>query len=166
MTKEELRDLLAGLFTTRGAEAKREGKTDRDELEDDTIIYARDAFDDTTPMHAVYEIVTRYAFDSGLSHGFSYQIMSRAVDCLCNVDDWENDGGITEQVDNAVPIYTHDLMQVYTADAWSVDEARDEYGAQDTTKDAQMAWYKLINEAVYGIKDDLAGLIDDEATTA
>lgn len=101
----------------------------------------------------MYETVSNIAHASDLTHDFSYEIMSRACDVLAELDDPNDEDAISEAADAIVPVYTHDLMQIYASNSWAVDEACEEYGTSgDSTNRAQMAWYVLIDRVARDIQ--------------
>lgn len=152
MQKKEIQKHLDALFTT----SKR----------DDDSEYIHFTSEYMRPEHegyAVYQAVSDAAHDSGLTHDFSYEISSRAAQCLIDVEDWDesHDDAMREAIDSSVPIYNSDLTTIYTSNSWAVDEAREEYGSQDSIKDAQMAWYSQISAMVYAIRTNLEPLLDE-----
>lgn len=156
MNKEKVKKYLASLFTT--------GKGNN---EDDVIIVFQDEYmhRENAEKYAIYKAVSGAQHNSGLSFDFSDEISSRAVDVLVEVDDWEDDDAITEAIDGQIPIYTHDIMKIYQSDSWAVDEARKEFGSDNSEKDAQMAWYSQIRQMVYVIKENLMEVIDESDTS-
>ena len=145
MDQNKKREVLARLFET----SKRENG-------EEYIHFRLDVMDKENEAYPVYQAVSDAAYNSGLSHEFSYEITSHACDILAEAEDWDNDDDITERVDSAVPVYTSELMQIYTADSFAVDEAADEYGNEgDSTKRAQMAWYSQIRDMVSSIRANL-----------
>jgi len=113
--------------------------------------------------YPIQRIISNAQRESGLSFDFSYEIASRAVDVLSNVDDWEDDDAITEAVDSSVPIYTYDLMKIYASDSWAVDETREEMGtAENSEKQAQWAWYAQIESMVQSIKSKVEEIINED----
>ncbi len=148
MKQKKMRDILARLFET--------SKRDNGE---EYIHFRTDVMDKASDAYPVYQAVSDAAYDSGLSHGFSYEISSRAADILAESEDWDNDDDIIEAVDSSCPIYTGEIMQVYISDSWAVDEAGEEYGNEgDSTKRAQMAWYMLIRNMVQSIRTNLEAI--------
>lgn len=161
MTIKQIQAHLARLFTTR-AEANPDNE---DMKEDDTIIYDSEYMNrDNVEQYAIYNAVSTVAHDSGLTHNFSYEIASRAVDILAEIEDWQDDDAITEAIDASVPIYTSKLIQIYTFNSWTVDEAREELGTGEdsTTKNAMQAWYIQIQNMVNAIRDNLTPLLEDK----
>ena len=161
MSKENIKALLAGLFTTR-----------KDSAGEDIIIFSSAYMDSNnigTPLdegkHAVYEAVSNAMHDSGLSHGFSYEIASRAVSVLKEAEDWTEDGqdDMNEAIDASVPVYTNYLNSIYAYDSWAVDESRQENGiTEDSASDAARAWYSQIYAMTGTIQANLEKLIDEE----
>lgn len=101
-----------------------------------------------TTEHDLYEMVSNIAYKSGMSFEFSYRVISKACGVvsqyLLNSDG--DDDNIHELVDNAVPIYNHELMQIYVSDWSIVDEAHDELvgNEDDSVGRAQVAWYYIL----------------------
>ena len=155
MSKENIKTLLAGLFTTR-----------KDKDDEDIIIFSSEYMDrDNADKYAVYEAVSNAMHDSGLSHGFSYEIASRAVSVLEEAEDWTEDGqdDMNEAIDASVPIYTNYLNSIYAYDSWAVDESRQENGIpEDSASDAERAWYSQIYAMTGTIQANLEKLIDEE----
>ena len=147
MEKSKIKEILSTLYVPR-AEGL-EGKCYRSE-------YMMDEHE----AHAIYEAVSSAAFDSGLSHGFSYEIGERACGILADLDDWDDDDSITEAVDGAVPIYTHELMKIYASNHSAVDEAVNELGDnhEDSVQNAKMAWYLEIEKMVRAIKSNIEAI--------
>lgn len=134
----------------------------RDEKEDPPVLCFNSEYmnRDNAELHQIYEIVSNAMHDSGLTHGFSYEIASCAVNVLDEVEDWEDDDALQESIDSYIPIYNSEITGIYQSNSWAVDEARQEYGAVDSIKDAQMAWYKQISSMVYAIKSALEDTAD------
>lgn len=123
MTQERAKELLNKLFITKKRDNGEEFICYNDEGD------KLGAFEKGTDLNLLYEAVSGVMFNSGLSHGFSYEIASRAVDIVAEMEDiTDGEEDLTEAIDGAVPIYTFDLMEIYKADSASVDEAAEEYG--------------------------------------
>ncbi len=105
--------------------------------------------------YPVQQAVSEAQRKSGLSFDFSYTIAKIACNILADTDDWSDDDVITEAIDGQVPIYTYYIMEIYQSNNWAVDEARQEFGSVDSSKDAQMAWYSQISQMVANIKENL-----------
>lgn len=136
MTQEKTKELLTKLFNT--------GKRDNGE---DFICFTDACFEGGTKLNNMYYTVKNVMRESGLTHEFSYQIASRAVDILAGLDDWENEDkrdDFLEAVDSAVPIYTDKIMEIYLSNSESVDEAEAELGGTNAEQRARNAWYMLI----------------------
>jgi len=138
MTKEEVKKMLGSLFMD---SVKETGEVVR--------VFNDKCFDRERPERRLYEVVSAAMRDSDLSFEFSYAIAEKAADVLAELEDWENDDDdmMRELIDSAVPVYTYDLMKIYLSDSWAVDETIKELGdAGDSTKNAAMAWYRLIEK--------------------
>ncbi len=113
--------------------------------------------------YPIYDAVSRVMFDSGLSHSFTYQIASKAVYIIGEATEKQlAEYDFSEAVDQAVPIYTSELMEIYKADHWAVDEAEEELGGDtgDTSSvtRAQKGWYMLIERMTRDIAEALTAL--------
>ena len=148
---------LARLLTTRGVTNTGE--------KDNTIVYA-DAYllgKEGSPEYAIYSAVSDAAHSSGLTHSFSYEIVSAAVEVLSELETWgdttKEDDEISNRVDGAVPIYNTELVTIYANNYHAVDEAMSEQGYNndvfDSIKAAQIAWYYAIENMVHAIKINL-----------
>lgn len=152
MNKTEARKYLATLLVPR-AEGL-EGKC-----------YRTEYMHDTHAAYPVQKAVSDAAFNSGLSFEFSYRIVENAIGVLCDVEEWDNDDALTEAIDQAMPVYYSDLMQIYVADWEVVDEACEEIGPgvnDDSVKRAQLGWYSAIRDMVYAIRHNLDAVIEME----
>lgn len=150
--KTETKKLLAGLFTTIKAD------------EGERIVFSGEYMNrDNAEKYALYEIVSGAMHESGLTHGFSYEIGSRAVDVVADLEDMKDDDAITEAVDAIIPVYISDLMEIYQANSWAVDESREEHGSADSAKDAALAWYSLIDNMTRNIIEKLSEAEGNEA---
>src|SRR3990167_9698448 len=113
--------------------------------------------------YPIYEAISNAMHESDLTFNFRYQIATKAVDILADLEDWENDDAITESVDSSVPIYTSELMEIYQSNNWAVDEAAKEMGGgEDSTQNAQYGWYNQINQMAAVIKNNLLALIEED----
>lgn len=149
MTKGEIKTALGRIFAT----SKRDNG-------DEYIHFTSECMKPESADYSVYQAVSDAAYNSGLSHGFSYEILSRAAGILVESEDWDE---IVEAVDAAVPIYTSELMAIYAHDAHAVDDAADELGqAKDTTAAASQAWYMLIERMTGALALRLEDLLADE----
>lgn len=120
------------------------------------------AHEDTTE-HDLYEIMSDVAFNSGLTHDFSYEVMYLVAMVLENLEHLNEDESETsaflELVDSVTPIYNYDIMKMYRSDYGVVDQYREELGntEADSMQAAQQAWYfkieELAREALQGIED-------------
>lgn len=109
-----------------------------------------------TTERALYELVSDIARDSGMSFDFSYRIMDKACSIVADylMDSDGDDDDIFELVDNAVPVYNHELMAIYQNDWEIVDEANEELGGEgDSVAHAQRAWYYVIERMVSEVRD-------------
>ena len=108
----------------------------------------------------LYELVSNIAQNSGMSFEFSYNIMSQACtiasEYLLNSEGDEDN--INELVDNAVPIYNNELMQIYVSDWSIVDEAHDELGGSqdDSVGRAQLAWYYILERVTREVIENVS----------
>ena len=153
--------MLGELFTTRdnGNDTKRIVYSD---------VYLRAP--DNTTEHDLYEIVSDIARGLGVTHSFSYEIMSRAVDVLAeaynNADNMEmfDVDNITEDIDAIVPVYTHDLLKIANpGDYHHIDEAREVHGNElDTIQACAAAWYSLIDNATRQLHEAITRYNDNE----
>lgn len=112
--------------------------------------------------YPIQQIISTAQHDSGLSFNFSYEIASRAVDILAGQDDWEE---ISEAVDSSVPVYNSDIAEIYSANAWAVDDAINEFGASDdadSIQRAQLGWFYAIENMARSIAGELEELIDED----
>ena len=151
MKKEEALKYLGSLFVV------------RDEKEEPKVLCFRSEYmNKENPAYPIYEAVSDAMYDSWLTHSFSYQIASPAVDILTEVEDWEDEDALREQIDSYTPIYNGEITEIYSDNSWAVDEARQEFGSQDSIQDAQMAWYQQIEQMVSAIKSKLEDLIDED----
>ena len=152
MNKQKIQKTLSELFTT----VKKNGS-------DDVTCFNDDAMTEGNEAYPVYKAVNKAMFDSNLSFNFSYEIATRAVDVLTESEDWEDEDALNEAIDAICPIYTYDIMRIYTADSWAVDEAVDELGqGGDSSKNALYGWYNLITAMAYAIKSNIEAIIEDE----
>jgi hypothetical protein len=144
MNEKRAREILARLFVPRAGGLEGE-------------VFRSEYMKEDAPEYAVYEAVSNAQRDSGLTFDFSYEIGSRAANILAEAEDWTDDDDIRERIDSSVPIYTHELMQIYASDWGAVDEAREELGpGENSEREAAMAWYMLIERMVYAIRGNLA----------
>ncbi len=143
------KELLEKLFTT----------VDKEQDKITVPCFASDYFGEFTNTgdenykYPYYRAVTDAMHDSGLSHNFSYEIASRAVDILLSVEDWKDETAMQEAIDGSVPVYTWDIMQIYINDSWAVDEAVTEMGYANNTSEgrAKIGWYYVIENMVEAI---------------
>ena len=107
--------------------------------------------------YPIYQAVSEAMRTSGLSFDFSYSVAQKAVNVLTHLEDWEDrDGMNSEYIDSEVPVYNHELMQIYLSDWWAVDEVAEEFGdIHDTMQGARMAWFKQIEQMVEAIINNL-----------
>ena len=114
--------------------------------------------------HEAYEVqqaVSKAQMHSGLSFDFSYSVAEKAVDVLLTVDNWNDDDALREAIDSNVPIYTGEIMEIYQANAWVVDEACEELGNTGNSSDnAMRGWYMAIERMVQAIKGNLEAIIE------
>ena len=154
MTKKELREHLSKVLTLKTHEGR-----------EPWLCFADDYLlaEDGTDEKSVQQLVSKAQQNSGLTFDFSYTIASDAVDILAELEDWEDDDAIAQAVDQAVPIYYHDIQKIYAGNYGAVDEWRDEVGGgstpSDCMKDAQGAWYHEIEKMVRVLRDALGDLI-------
>ena len=153
-------DHLAKLFTVKKFE----------DTGEERIIY-RDEFihgDAGTPERALYELVSDTMYKSDLSHSFSYEIASRAVDIIAEhyiEDECDHHSDLEEHIESSVPVYNYDLLKIVnTCDYSLIDEAREVYGNDiDTMTACSIAWHNQIDLAVNQILEAINyhnGLID------
>lgn len=143
MNKENIKDILSKLFVPRA-----EGL--------EGVAFRSEYMKSDSDAYEIYNIVSDAQRSSGLSFDFSYKIASIAVEILSSAADWEDEDSMRQAIDYSVPIWTSELMEIFKQDSWAVDDARKEYGpGQDTTRDAQMAWYFQIEQMAAIIKNGL-----------
>ena len=142
----------------------------KDANDDNRIVYSEDYMfaKEGTAQRDLYELVSDIAHATGLSHGFSYEIVSRAVDVLVSLDEQEQDldiAGIDEAVDAIVPVYNHTLLLIANpSDYHHIDEAREVHGNEvDTITACAYAWYSLIDNAARDIHDAIVEYNDNNA---
>jgi hypothetical protein len=153
MKQQEIKTILASLFVPRKPNENGEG---------DGVAFRSEYMDKSNLAYPVYEAVSTCGFESNLTHSFSYEIMSRACSILCDLEDWDATDELQEQIDAMVPVYTSELMQVYAANSWAVDEAREEYGTgENSDSDAGRAWYMLIERMTNSIMEALTELSEE-----
>lgn len=116
---------------------------------------------DNADKYAICQAVSNVMHESGLTHNFSYEIASRAVNILGEVEDWTDDDTIRELVDSYIPIYTGEVMEIYQSNSWAVDEAVKEFGNNDSDSNAKMGWYMQISQMTDNIKSSLLDLVND-----
>lgn len=101
-----------------------------------------------TIEHDLYKIVSDIAFKSGMSYNFSYEIMSKACDIVA---DYSFDSDYTKDdlfavIDNAIPVYTNELMTIYQQNWHLVDDANEDLGGEgDSVAHAQRGWYYILD---------------------
>lgn len=123
------------------------------------IIYSKQYInaENDTVEHDLYQLTSNIASESGLSFDFSYQIMSRVCNIVSELpifdsEEPDNDDGIHEAVDSAVPVYNAELLQIANVhDYHLIDAAIEEYECEGIISACSYAWYKAINSAVYEI---------------
>lgn len=96
-----------------------------------------------------------------VTHDFSYEIVSRAVDVLAEA--YKNAEDISdidiedfqEPVDAIVPVYTYDLLKIATVGNYEhIDEAREVFGNELLTAEAcSIAWFSLVENATQQIHE-------------
>lgn len=153
MNKAQAKELLAGVFKTIKIDGPEE---ERIVFADEYILAPKDVL-----KHDIYQLVSDAMHESGLTHSFSYEVASRAVGVLGEVEDWDDTDAIHESVDSYTPIYNAEIAEIYTANSWAVDEAREEMGAVDSMKDAQAAWYRQIEQMADAIATKIEELTND-----
>ena len=100
-----------------------------------------------TNEHDLYEIVSDIAHKSGMSYNFSYEIMSKACDIVADYsfDSKYAEDDLVEMIDNAIPVYTNELMTIYQQNWHLVDDANEELGGEgDSVVHAQRGWYYIL----------------------
>lgn len=141
--KKITKEMVEQLFVTRDA-----GGDSEMIVYSDVYLFAPE----NTTEHDLYELVSNIAYNSGLSHGFSFEIMSRACMVLSELD-WdeiERDdiecAGLFEAVESNTPVYNYDLLKIANvSDYHHIDEAREVFGNEiDTITACQNAWASLI----------------------
>ena len=153
-------DHLSKLFTVKKFE----------DTGEERIIY-RDEFihgDAGTPERALYELVSDTMYKSDLSHDFSYEVASRAVDIIAEhyiEDECDHYSDFEEHIESSVPVYNYDLLKIVNCNQYHLlDEAREVHGNDiDTITACSIAWHNQIDLAVNQIVDAINyhnGLID------
>lgn len=158
MNIETIKKLLADVFVPR-AEGL-EGVAFRAEYMDKNNL--------SSPLdegkYAIYQAISEAQRESGLTFDFSYDVAKRAVDALLSVEDWDDDEALFEAADRETPIYNAELMEIYQANWWAVDEARADGGQEmDSVRAASVAWNMRIVGMILAIKENLSKLINEEA---
>lgn len=152
MQKTITSDMMSNLFTTMTLD----NGTER-------IVYSKAYIyvGNDTVEHDLYQLVSNIASESGLSFDFSYEIMSRACYIVAELPIWDdnepdNDDGIHEAIDNAVPVYNAELLRIANMhDYHLIDEAIEEHGTTSIIEACSMAWYNAIYSAVYEIVETI-----------
>lgn len=140
MTQKNIKTELADIFVPRD---NGEG-----------VAFKSEAMRTTSELYPIYKAISKAMRDSGLSFDFSYEVANKAVDILAE-NDWNNEDAINDGIDSAIPVYTHELMSIYTSDSWQVDEAVAELGGGDSNRNAISGWYMAIDNMVQQIKTNL-----------
>ena len=156
MKNEKIMEILPRLFVPlkKGPGSSEDGEG---------VCFRSEYMREESEAYAIYKAVSDAQYKSGLTFDFSYDVANRAVDVLCEVEDWDNNDAISEAVDSAVPIYTGEIMKIYQANSWAVNDSNEEYGKEgDVTQQGMMAWYLQIYAMVRAIKDGLHELVDSE----
>ena len=157
MTKEKLEKILSNLF-----------EIAHKDTDNERIVFKQSSMKkENIDEYAVYQVVSDVMHNSGMSFNFSYEVANKTVDVITTLSDqydgnWDNDDAKTESIDAIIPVYTHDLMQIYQDNSWLVDEAMSEYGTpgNDSNKNAAMGWYHAISNMVNELIPKLEELID------
>lgn len=151
ITQQQAKELLAGLFVPR-----------KEPLEG--VCFSNDYMDKANAeKYAIYEAVSDAMHDSGLSHDFSYAVAEKAVDVLTDRDeiDWLDADDLTNLIDNAVPVYNGELMEIYANDWGTVDKACEELGIDKkatSVERARLGWYYAIEQMAQAIISNLGNL--------
>lgn len=114
--------------------------------------------DKTNAAYPIYEAVSTAAYNSGLTHAFSYEIAKRAADILAENDWTDDDLDATDAIDAAVPIYTAELMTMYAHNWDAIDAANNETGTPtvyDSVQAARVGWYSAIDSMCRAIIENL-----------
>jgi hypothetical protein len=145
MNIKQKQELLAGLFTI---VTKTDGK--------EYICFKSEYMDESNAdKYAIYKIISNAQRESGLSFNFSYDIGEKAAGIVAELEDLDDEDAITEAIDQAIPIYTDEIMSIYTRDSAAVDEAAEELGGDDSNSRAVSGWYNEIRKMVYTIISEL-----------
>lgn len=155
----------------------RELFTTRDNGDDTERIVYSDVYlraPDNTTEYDLYELASDIAHGLGVTHGFSYEIMSRAVDVLAEayenidarvetIDDIDADN-LAEDIDAIVPVYNHTLLLIANpGDYGHIDEAREVFSNDiDTIQACAAAWYSLIDVALRELHDAITSYNDND----
>ena len=153
MNQSTAKDLLAKLFEPRNAPLK-------------GVRFASNYMDKANKeKYAIYTAVSEAQRASNLSHDFAYTVANLAVDILIDADDWQDSDALAQCIDQTVPVYNGELMEIYANDWHAVDEAEEEYGLSVSTDGqnlsvlrAQRGWYYAIEQMVHGIINNLPNL--------
>ncbi len=159
MTKTITREHVAELFTTV-----------THATEGDRIVYnVRYMFAGAdTVERDVYELVSDIAHASGLSHSFSFEVISRACNILTKLNVWDgddiDDDALREAVESATPVYNHELLKIVnTADYGLVNDALAESGNNDIITACSYAWDTAIYNAVHELYREVVDYNNDNA---
>ena len=163
MKTKQVQDYLSTLFVFR------DGKSDNDF---DSLCFNAAYMAPEHEAYSIYEAVSAAQRDSGLSYGFSYEIASRAVSILSELDAIYDSNAmydaISEAVEAAVPIYTNKLMEIYKHNPAAVDEACEELCLcdGDSATRASTGWYVYIERMTRDIAQKLSRIANDEHNIA
>jgi hypothetical protein len=143
---KEIQKKLAGIFTT----VKRDNG-------DEFTTFTQESMRSDSELYPIYIAISTAQRESGLSFDFSYKIAELAVDILAECENWENSDQTDELIEQAVPIYTSELMEIYANDSWAVDEAIESMGGAelDSVARARVAWYYAIQGMLGAIANNL-----------
>ena len=155
MNKTQIKSTLKNLFTIVKKETSEEVYAFK--LEDMQEFINHTAT--LNPNYPIYQAVSKAMHDSGLSFNFSYEIAKRAVDVILDTDEEkleDSEHDFSEKIDQQVPIYYAELMQIYLSDWETVDEVANTFGnITDCVSGARQAWYNEIEKMLSAIITNL-----------
>lgn len=151
MNIEQIKTLLHGVFVPRTPPL--EG-----------VCFASDyMIEANIDKYEIYKAISNVMHNSGLTFNFSYEVAQKAVDIIiaCIEDGKsENEDFVSEQIDNAIPVYNNELMIIYANDYSIVDSAVEELGAGDSIENAKAGWYVAIRGMVEEIRMKIEEISD------
>ena len=144
MNIERMKEYLSGLFVPR-----KEGL--------EGVCFNGEYMDKRSEAYEIYRAFSDAQQNSGLSFDFSYNIASKVCDILINCEEWDV---ADESINEYLPIYTAEIMEIYKADSGTVDEACEELGEGDSVARALNGWYLSISNMLHEVKEKLTEIIE------